>query len=298
MPTTKNYIYFIFVNLGFLIQIIAFTYFSSIIDIKKNWALYRCIPTYWIFSDDISADFTYCIQNTQLNLMGTLMKPFYSLVNNLTSLGSTFSTSINNIRNVISNVRTYVSNIISYIVSIFMNIIIEFQKLIISIKDVIGKMIGIVMTMLYILDGSIKTMNSAWKGPTGQIVRSIGSCFHPETKIKLKNGQIYDMQDVPLSSILEDNSKVFAVLKIDNVKNENYYIVKGGVNQQNIFVTGNHYIYDIQNKLWTKVKDYSKSIPLKDETYKTTYFTCLITTNGKIKIGDNLFWDWEDDVLN
>jgi hypothetical protein len=27
------------------------------------------------------------------------------------------------------------------------------------------------------------------------------------------------------------------------------------------------------------------------------YFSCLITTNRRIKIDDELFWDWEDDEL-
>jgi hypothetical protein len=32
----------------------------------------------------------------------------------------------------------------------------------ISIKDLVGKILGIVVTILYILDGSLKTMNSTW----------------------------------------------------------------------------------------------------------------------------------------
>ena len=48
-------------------------------------------------------------------------------------------------------------------------------------------MIGIVVTIMYILDGSIQTMNSAWAGPQGQLVRAIGSCFHPHTEITLFN---------------------------------------------------------------------------------------------------------------
>lgn len=42
------------------------------------------------------------------------------------------------------------------------------------------------ITLLYILDGSTKTTQSMWKGPPGQMVRSLGKCFHPHTKIKLK----------------------------------------------------------------------------------------------------------------
>jgi hypothetical protein len=65
----------------------------------------------------------------------------------------------------------------------------------------VGKMIGIVVTILYVLDGSIKTMNSTWAGPSGQLVRAMGSCFHPETKVKLKSGEIFFMKDLPFSDV-------------------------------------------------------------------------------------------------
>ena len=45
-----------------------------------------------------------------------------------------------------------------------------------------------------------------------------------------------------------------------------------------------------------KVKDYKNAI-LQSEVY-SDWFSCLITTTGKIPIGNYSFWDWEDDCLN
>ena len=86
--------------------------------------------------------------------------------------------------------KFYVFLIYKNIYGIFLNIIIEFQNIIIGIKDLVGKMIGILTTLLYVLDGSSKTVESAWNGPSGQLVRSLGNCFHPNTKLKLENGKI------------------------------------------------------------------------------------------------------------
>jgi hypothetical protein len=69
MTTMHNFSKFMLINLAFFIQIISMVYFRSALDIKKNWALYRCNPPYWIFSDNIAQDFTYCVQNLQLNMM-------------------------------------------------------------------------------------------------------------------------------------------------------------------------------------------------------------------------------------
>ena len=295
MPTMKNYLNFIYVNLGFIAQIAVMMYFKSVLDIKKNWPLYRCNPPYWVFSDNISEDFTYCVQNTQTNLMGFLLEPLNYMVSSLSSIGSEIGDSINNIRYMINNIRTFVSDIIQNVFGVFFNLIVEFQKITISIKDMVGKMIGIVVTILYVLDGSIKTMNSTWAGPTGQLVRAMGSCFHPETKVKLKNGEIYMMKDLPLGAELEDGAKVFSVMKIANFNGEKLYKINGGVDDEQIYVTGSHFIFDKENNKWKQIKNYTQAFVQEEK--QVDWFSCLITTNRHIKLGNHLFWDWEDDEI-
>jgi hypothetical protein len=300
MPTLQNYFGFVMINLAFIAQVVAMAYFRAAADVKENWPLYRCNPPYWVFSENIDDDFTYCVQNTQMNTMGDLLQPMTYLVSNLTAFSGDLSESLNNMRKMISGIRGFTGNIVQNIFGIFLNLIIEFQKMIIAIKDMVGKLIGVVMTILYVLDGSIKTMNSAWDGPPGQLVKSIGSCFHPETKIKVKSGETYAMKDLPLGVELEDGGKVFAVLKVDNVKKEPLYKIKD-INKKStnkmdtIYVTGNHFILDPTTNKFIKVKDY-KDAELQTEVY-SDWFSCLITTNRRIKIGKHIFWDWEDDEL-
>jgi hypothetical protein len=295
MPTMNNYLNFLYVNLGFAAQIIVMMYFKSALEIKENWPLYRCNPPYWIFSENISEDFNYCVQNTQVNLMGYLLQPMNYMISSLSSMSSNFNESINQIRFLFSGTRDFVTNIVQSIFGVFLNMIIEFQKMIISIKDMVGKMIGIVVTIMYVLDGSIKTMNSAWAGPPGQLVKAIGSCFHPDTLVQLNDGTIYKMQDLPLGSELKDGGKIFSVMKIANLKNEYLYKIKGGVNNDTIYVTGEHFILDTKTEKWVMVKDHSDSILQKQ--VQCDWFSCIITTTRRIPIGSNTFWDWEDDEL-
>lgn len=293
MPSLSNYMNLIYVNLGFLSQIIAMAYFKSVLEIKQNWPLYRCNPPYWFFSDDITADFTYCVQNTQVNLMGYLMQPFTYLLGNLTDMASGFGDSINSIRTVISSVRSFTTGIVENIFGVFLNLITEMQRMIINIKDMMGKIIGVVVTMMYVLDGSLKTMGSAWKGPTGQLVRQLGSCFEPSTKIKLKNGEIFLMKDLPLGAELEDGAIVLSVMKILN--NEKLYKVKCGLNNEYIYVTGSHFVYSKKIDRFIQVKDYEDAE--MQEMVKCEWVSSLITSNRRIVIGEQIFWDWEDDEL-
>ena len=296
MPTGKNWLYFIYVNVGFTLYTVATYYLTSLKEIKDNWPLYRCNPMYMPLSDNMTADFTYCVQNITSSFMGFMLQPLTFITNTLASLGANFSNQINAIRGMFDKIRNFVSSIIQSIFGVFLNIIIEFQKIIMGMKDLIGKTVGILVTLMYVMDGSIKTMNSAWKGPTGQLVRALGKCFYPETKIKLKNGNIVSIKDINLGDVLENGSVVYSTMKIDNKTNiEDLYCIKEkGVNGSDINVTGSHLVFDDTKRKFVKVSEYHKAIKSK---VKTDWFSCLITSDHKIKIGSEIFWDWEDHFI-
>lgn len=293
MPTGKNWLLFMYVNLGFLLYIIATYYLTSIANIKANWPQYRCNPLYMPLSDNIEKDFTYCVQNMQVNFMGYLLQPLTFIITSLTSLGGSFVTEINYVREMFNKVRNLFSSIIRSVFGVFLNLIIEFQKVIIGIKDMIGKTIGILVTTLYMMDGSIKTMKSAWNGPPGQMVKALGKCFHPNTLIKLQNQQVVKMCDLNLGDVLEDGSIVDAVMKIDNKREPHklYKLEKQGVNGSDIYVTGTHLLHNDKMNKFILVKDY---IDASITDVETDYFSCLITNTHRIKIGNKVFWDWED----
>jgi hypothetical protein len=299
MPKGSDWINFIYVNLGFIAQIVAMYYFTAISDIKANWSQYRCNPLYMPFSDNIEQDFVYCVQNVQSSFMGYLLQPINYIISNLTSMGSEFSDALNYANNLLSNIRSFFTKLVESIFGVFLNIIISFQRVIIGIKDLIGKMIGVMVAMMYILDGSIKTMNSAWSGPPGQMVKTLsGNCFHPETKVQLKNREIVEMKNLQLGDILENGSRVQTILKLENLDfKDQLYNIKGcGVNGEDIYVTGSHMIsVDKRGTSFVRVDSHDKA--LEQDEVKTTWFVSLITDDHKIQIGEQLFWDWEDDCL-
>jgi hypothetical protein len=45
--------------------------------------------------------------------------------------------------------------------------------MIISMKDMVSKLIGIMTTSMYTMDTGMKTMQSTWNGPIGQVIRSL-----------------------------------------------------------------------------------------------------------------------------
>jgi hypothetical protein len=111
-------------------------------------------------------------------------------------------------------------------------------------------------------------------------------CFSPETLVKLQNGDEVAMKDLKLGDVLVNGSVVKATMKIKN-DNDPYYKLPGSVH-----VTGSHYIKD--GDKYVQVKDF----PGAELTTQTDpVVSCIVTDDHKIPVGDFIFWDWEDNLL-
>jgi len=291
MPKGIDWIQFIYVNLGFVLLVFSMYYFTSIAQIKQNWSKYRCNPLFMPLSENIEQDFVYCVQTMQTNYMGYLLQPLSYITSSLTNIGGELSKDMNSARTKVTTTITNIIHIFENIFGVFLNLVIEFQKMTIHIKDLMGKIIGIVVTLMYMVDGSLKTMNSTWNGPPGQMVKALGSCFHPDTKIILQNKKIVRIQDLNLGDILENGSVVTATMKLDNKNNkEPLYKLQKGPEEEPIYVTGSHYIYHVNQ--YIPVRDHPMA---KIQTrVQSKWYSCLITDNHTIPIGNYLFYDYED----
>lgn len=268
--------------------------------IKKDWPKYRCNPIFMPFSKQFgvspSDNFVFCIQDIGKNIMGYILKPIeYSL-----SLFGTFGFRIQNavqaIRKMINKIRVFSSTVFGQIYGLFLNILIEFQQMIIAIRDMMSKLMGIMVSFMYILSGSIYTMQSLWKGPPGQLLR--GLCFHPNTKVKLKNGIVKEISKIQNGDILKNNETVFVTMQIKNTCKDNkkflsdLYELKGEntiYGENKILVSGSHLVKYKNNFIQVYKHPDAKLSLINNET-----LTCLITDKHTIPIGDYIFGDWED----
>jgi len=187
----------------FIILIFMILYLFNILaigikNVKDDWPTYRCNPIVMPFAGILAPNgtsatqnFTYCIQNMQSNYMQHLLQPVNYNLGVLGDSTAGIANSVNAARAFFDKLRNMIKDTVMGVFSVFLNLIIEFQRTIINIKDLFAKLVGILASLLFILDGSIKTMNSAWSGPPGSLVRKVGKmkiCFRPDTIIGLENG--------------------------------------------------------------------------------------------------------------
>jgi hypothetical protein len=111
--------------------------------------------------------------------------------------------------------------------------------------------------------------------------------------LKLLDGRIVAIKDVNLGDVLESGSVVETTMKIDNRKEKlPFYLIKGGgVDCEDIYVTGSHLVYNKGKRQFIRVENYENAEICDVES---DWFSCLITSDHKIQIGKEEFWDWED----
>jgi len=286
-------------GLLFVVNILA----VGIDKIKKEWPIYRCnpiiIPIANIFGHDTINNFSYCVQNLQSAFMQDFLAPVHYAENLMSEITKDFTESIHYIRAFFDKIRNMITSIIQEIMGVFLNFLIGIQHMIISIKDLFSKTIGTLALFMYVLEGAIMSMQSAWNGPTGNMVRFL--CFHPKTLVKLNDGQTKMIKDIDPGDILKNNQTVHGTLKLHNLDSsgnfvENLYILKDGEYNENmektdILVSGSHLVFDYNKKHFIYCKDHSDAI-LSDMNSKT--LLCLITSDHTIPLGEYIFHDWED----
>jgi hypothetical protein len=282
-------------------------------DINDNWGEYKCNPSVMPFAStfghDTTTNFYGCVQNTQSTFMSYMMAPINYGMKNLADVGGQFQGTIQEMRSFISEIRDKIVYIVEFIYGAFINTVVEFQRLTISIKDLFHKIMGVMITFLYFVDGSVKALNSLWKGPVGGAVRAVGKfrvprirfprlnpfCFSKETMIPTvetkTNNTIYKPADkINIGDKISNSNVVGTVLLLNN-KTIPMYSLK--TNNTNIICTETHKVYSGDEIIPISMID--KAIKIEND--KNDYVYNFIMDNGIINIDNYNYCDWNEITL-
>jgi hypothetical protein len=275
-------------------------------DINDNWGEYKCNPSVMPFAStfghDTTSNFYGCVQNTQSTFMSYMLAPINHGMNSLTDVGAQFQGTLQNVRGFVSEIRSKIVSIVEFIYGAFVNTVVEFQKLTISMRDLFHKIMGVIITFLYFVDGSIKALNSLWKGPVGGAVRTVQRfrlpnpfCFSRDTKIpiidRISNETKYTSVDKINIGDTIYNTNVKGTVWLLNDKKTPMYSLK--TNNTNIICTESHKIY-LGDKL---VPISSVNEATKIENNKDKYLYNFIMDSAIINIDGYNYSDWNEITL-
>ena len=261
--------------------------------VKEEWPKNKCNPVYMPFAGylgfDVMQNFTYCIGNIMNGLMNRFLQPVLTSIQWVTDLAANILGTLTSIRQVLYSMKNQIFDIFKDIMGIFLNVLIKFQKLLIKMKDLLQKLSAVTGIVVYITDGMGLTGESVDNGPIGSLLRIV--CFKPDTLVNMNDGSKKMMKDIEIGDILKGNIEVTATLIIKNKDDEPYYKIYSKEINDYIYVTGSHLIQDPETLRFFPVSKMKNSIKTNIIDKE---FSCLVTENHNIPIGEYLFWDWED----
>jgi hypothetical protein len=258
---------------------------SNIKKIKANWPEHRCNPIYMpmagLVGQDVFTNFTGCVMKNFQDYAGFMMDPIMSLFSDLTSGVSEISDAMDDMRGMMSDVRGGFLGIVGTVFGKIENLMSQFQYIIIRMRTLLARVVGIMMSFMYIFYGGMQTGESVGAGPIGQTVSFL--CFDPRTPIETFYGEKLMISDAALGLKLKGGGTVISAYIVSGKGVEMYTL--DGVN-----VSGNHKV--IFNGTPTAVKFH----PDAKRSANLPFLYCIDTSNNRIFIGNTEFLDFSEDT--
>ena len=258
---------------------------SNIKNLKANWPKYRCNPMYMpmagLVGQDVFTNFTGCVMKNFQDYSGFMMDPIMAIFADVSDSVGEIGSAMDDMRSMMADVRGGFLGIVGTVFGKIENLMSQFQYIIIRMRTLLARVVGIMMSFMYIFYGGMQTGESVTAGPIGKTVSFL--CFDPTTQIETFYGEKLVISDVALGLKLKGGGNVVSAYIVSGKGVEMYTL--DGVN-----VSGNHKV--IHNGKPTAVKfhpDAKRSMPLP-------YLYCIDTSNNRIFIGNTEFLDFSEDT--
>lgn len=255
---------------------------SQVQHLKQHWAEYRCNPVYMpmagFVGDNVVSNFTKCTMKGFQDYAGFMMDPLmaeFSVVNEtLTEVGG----AMNSMRSMMSSTRSGFLGIIGAVFGKIQNLLSQFQYIIVRMRTLLSRIVGTMLSFVYIFYSGMETGTSVMNGPIGKTVSFL--CFDPDTMVVLDEMKAIPMKNLRPGDKLYTGETVTSVYKVDGAGVDMY-------NLHGVIVSGNH-----------KIKYQESFIPVKNhpeaEKVRTMYpyLSCFNTDTHRIHLRGIEFLDF------
>jgi len=258
---------------------------GNIKDLKDNWQEYKCNPAYMPFAgfvgQDVFRNFTDCTMKSFKDYTGFVVDPIMSQFSNVADVVSDIDDSMSSMRTMMAQTRTGFLGIVGMVFGKLENLMSQFQYIIIRMRTLLARVIGIMMSFMYIFYGGMRTGESVQNGPIGQTISFL--CFDLDTELDLVDGTKEKIKNVKLGTVLRNFEIVTSKYIISGEDVPMYQL-------GNVKVSGSHRV--VYQGSYIKVQDHPDAIPSSE----CEILTCINTTRHHIYIGDHIFLDFVENT--
>ena len=166
----------VFFGLGFYIATSV-----GIKTIQENWPQYRCNPLYMPFASTLAPvpttsreNFVFCLGDFMKSAAPALTQPLSYVQSMTLALTGSMVQSQEKTQEKKAEHSFNVGQLFEGLFSMIGGILAEFQILFIKLSDAQGKMMGIVVSLMYIITATQYAFVSMWNGIPGALIRFMG----------------------------------------------------------------------------------------------------------------------------
>lgn len=256
---------------------------NNIKDLKDNWPVYRCNPAYMPFAGLVGKDpfknFTDCTMKSFQDYTGFVVDPIMAQFSQVTGVVAQIGGAMNDMRGMMAQTRTGFLGIVGTVFGKIENLMSQFQYIIIRMRTLMARLVGIMMSFVYIFYAGEQTGQSLINGPVGKTMNFL--CFDDHTLIKTNSGKVVYMQNLKLGDVLPNNNKVTSVYSIDGTNVPMYMLGTAKV-------SGGHKVWHQDG--FIPVAEHPDAVRTSD----SVHLVCINTQLRSFGIGNHVFMNFTE----
>lgn len=256
---------------------------NNIKDLKNNWAEYRCNPAYMPLAGMVGQDpfknFNDCTMKSFQDYTGFVIDPIMSQFSTMTSIVSQIGKSMDGMRKMMADTRNGFLSIVGTVFGKIQNLMSQFQYIIIRMRTLMARLVGIMMSFVYIFTTGSDTGTSVLRGPIGRTMNFL--CFDENTVIMSGSGELVYMRDLKLGDLLPNNNKVTSIYDIDGTNVPMYKLGRTKV-------SGGHKVW--YNDAFIPVAEHPEAVRIPE----SKKLVCINTQLGSFGIGNYVFMNFNE----
>ena len=254
---------------------------NNVKDLKDNWPAYRCNPAYMPFAGLVGQDpfktFTDCTMKSFQDYTGFVVDPIMAQFSQITGIVGQIGGAMNDMRGMMAQTRTGFLGIVGTVFGKIQNLMSQFQYIIVRMRTLMARLVGIMMSFVYIFYSGEQTGQALVNGPVGKTMNFL--CFDEDTLIKINSGTTVFMKDLKLGDVLNNDNSIVSLYVIEG-KDVPMFLLG------NIKVSGGHKV--LYNGRYIPVSEHPNAVP----TAESKNLVCINTELRSFNIGSYQFLDF------
>jgi len=150
---------------------------SRVDFLKRNWVEYRCNPIYMpiagLVGQDVFQNFMKCTMKSFEDYAGFIMDPIMSEFDTVGSTVGEIGTAMNDMRGMVSSMRGGFMGLVGGVFGKIQNLMSSIQYTIIRMRTLLSRIMGIMISFMYVFYTGMETGQSVMNGPIMGVVRAL-----------------------------------------------------------------------------------------------------------------------------